>query len=163
MMGSPGAYDAFERRLADEQSLQLRLKSRQEEERRRLQAFVDRFRAKATKARQAQSRVKRLEKMQPVATMVESPVAPFDFPPPQRTPPPPLVRLEGAAVGYDPESPVLRDLNLRLDLDDRVALLGRNGAGKTTFAKLLSDRLAPTAGHFYKHKKLQVAYFAQHQ
>jgi ATP-binding cassette subfamily F protein 3 len=159
----PGGYDDFERRLAEEQRLQVKLKSRQEDERRRLQAFVDRFRAKASKARQAQSRVKRLEKMQPVATIVESPVAPFDFPTPARMIAPPLIRLEDAAVGYDPEQPILKGLDLRLDLDDRIALLGRNGAGKTTFAKLLSDRLAPSAGHMRKHKKLQVAYFAQHQ
>jgi ATP-binding cassette subfamily F protein 3 len=158
-----GGYDDFERRLAQEQSLQLRLKSRQEDERRRLQAFVDRFRAKASKARQAQSRVKRLEKMQPVATIVESPVAPFDIPAPARVIAPPLIRLEDVAVGYDPERPVLKGLDLRLDLDDRIALLGRNGAGKTTFAKLLCDRLAPSAGHMRKHKKLKVAYFAQHQ
>jgi ATP-binding cassette subfamily F protein 3 len=159
----PGGYDAFERRLSEEQSLQLRLKSRQDDERRRLQAFVDRFRAKASKARQAQSRVKRLEKMQPVATIVESPVPPFDLPTPARAIAPPLIRLDGVAVGYDPDRPVLRGLDLGLDLDDRIALLGRNGAGKTTFAKLLSDRLAPTGGHMRKHKKLKVAYFAQHQ
>jgi ATP-binding cassette subfamily F protein 3 len=160
---NPGGYDHFERRLSEEQSIQLKLKSRQEEERRRLQAFVDRFKAKASKARQAQSRVKRLEKMQPVATMVESPVAPFDFPPPTRVIAPPLIRLEQAATGYEPDKPILKNLDLRLDADDRIALLGRNGAGKTTFAKLLCDRLAVTAGAMRKHKKLEVAYFAQHQ
>src|SRR5262249_35313943 len=125
-----GGYDDFERRLAEQQTIQVKLKARQDDERRRLQAFVDRFKAKASKARQAQSRVKRLEKMQPVATIVESPVVPFDFPAPQRVIAPPLIRLEHVAVGYDPEKPILKGLDLRLDLDDRIALLGRNGAGK---------------------------------
>ncbi|MGD2133823.1 MAG: ABC-F family ATP-binding cassette domain-containing protein [Maricaulaceae bacterium] len=158
-----GGYDAFERKLAEEQTLQFKLKARQESERRRLQAFVDRFRAKASKARQAQSRVKRLEKMQPVATLVENPVAPFDFPAPQRVIAPPLIRLEKVSVGYAPDAPVLSNLNLRIDGDDRIALLGRNGAGKTTFAKLLCGRLEPSAGYLGKHKKLVTAYFAQHQ
>ncbi len=158
-----GGYDQFERQLAEQQRLNLKLKERQEAERRRLQAFVDRFKAKATKARQAQSRVKRLEKMEPVATMVDNPVPPFHFPAPTRVIAPPLMRLEGVSAGYDAARPVLKDLNLRLDGDDRIGLLGRNGAGKSTFAKLLCNRLAPLAGHLRKHKKLQVAYFAQHQ
>ena len=158
-----GGYDTFERQLAEQQTLSFKLKARQDDERRRLQAFVDRFRAKASKAPQAQSRLKRLEKMQPVATLVESPVAPFDFPPAPRRLAPPLVRLEGVAVGYGAEAPILADIDLRLDMEDRIALLGRNGAGKTTFAKLFCDRLAPSAGHMRKHKKMAVAYFAQHQ
>jgi len=163
LFGYPGGYDEFERRLSDEQSLQLKLKSRQESERRRLQAFVDRFRASATKAKQAQSRVKRLEKMRPVATIVENPVAPFHFPAPKRHLAPPLVRLENVDVGYAPDAPVLKNIELRFDDDDRIALLGRNGAGKTTFAKLLSGELTPLKGNMYAHKKLIVAHFAQHQ
>jgi len=162
LFGYPGGYDEFERRLSDEQSLQVKLKSRQEAERRRLQAFVDRFRASATKAKQAQSRVKRLEKMQPVATIVENPVAPFHFPAPKKHLAPPLVRLEGVDVGYA-DKPVLKNIDLRFDDDDRIALLGRNGAGKTTFAKLLSGELTPLKGNMYAHKKLIVAHFAQHQ
>ncbi|MCG8442846.1 MAG: ATP-binding cassette domain-containing protein, partial [Caulobacterales bacterium] len=158
-----GGYDAFERQLAEQQRLQLKLKDRQEAERKRLQAFVDRFRAKATKARQAQSRVKRLEKMQPVATIVDDPVPPFQFPSPQRHIAPPLIRLEAAAAGYDPDTPILTGLDLRLDDDDRIGLLGRNGAGKSTLAKLLCRRLTPLAGHMRAHKKLQIAFFAQHQ
>ncbi len=163
LFGYPGGYDEFERVLAEQQTLQFKLKERQEAERRRLQAFVDRFRAKASKARQAQSRVKRLEKMKPVATMVESPVAPFDFPKAPRAIAPPIIRLEGVAVGYESNRPVLQGLDLRIDDDDRIGLLGRNGAGKSTFAKLLCDRLTPLSGHMRKHKKLQVAFFAQHQ
>ncbi len=158
-----GGYDRFERQLAERQRLQMKLVERQEAERRRLQAFVDRFRAKATKARQAQSRVKRLEKMEPVATMVEDPVAPFDFPTPTRRMGDPLVRLEGAATGYAPEAPVLKDMNLRIDADDRIGILGRNGSGKSTFAKLLTGALPVTGGAMRMHNKVQVAHFAQHQ
>ncbi len=158
-----GGYDQFQRQLAEQQRLQMKLKERQESEAKRLQAFVDRFKAKASKARQAQSRVKMLEKMQPVATMVESPVAPFHFPTPERRLAPPLIRVETANAGYDPDKPVLTDVNLRVDTDDRIGLLGRNGAGKSTLAKLLEGRLAPLSGHVRKHKKIQVAFFAQHQ
>ena len=158
-----GGYDQFERQLSEQQRLQMKLKARQEDERRRLQAFVDRFKAKASKAKQAQSRVKRLEKLQPVATIVENPVAPFTFPAPERQIAPPLIRLEGLAVGYDPSAPVLKGVDLRVDGDDRIGVLGRNGAGKTTLAKLLCGRLPPLAGHRRAHKKLEVAYFAQHQ
>ncbi len=158
-----GGYDAFERQLAEQQRLSLKLKERQDAERARLQAFVDRFKAKASKARQAQSRVKRLEKMEPVATIVDDPVAPFDFPFAQRRLAPPLIRLEDAAVGYGDAEPVLHSMSLTIEADDRIGLLGRNGAGKTTFAKLLEGRLRPTSGRLFKHKKLQVAFFAQHQ
>ncbi len=158
-----GGYDQFQRQLAEQQRLQLKLKDRQEAEAKRLQAFVDRFKAKASKARQAQSRVKRLEKMQPLATMVESPVAPFVFPFAQRQIAPPIIRVEEADVGYAPGAPVLRGLNLRVDGDDRIGLLGRNGEGKSTLAKLLEGRLGPLSGHVRRHKKLKVAFFAQHQ
>jgi len=158
-----GGYDQFLRQLAERQRLQMKLVERQEDERRRLQAFVDRFRAKATKARQAQSRVKRLEKMQPVATMVEDPVAPFEFPVSTRRMGNPLVRFEDAATGYEDGKPILSQLNLRIDIDDRIGLLGRNGAGKSTFAKLLTGALPVTAGAMRMHKKAVIAHFAQHQ
>ncbi|WP_421786913.1 ABC-F family ATP-binding cassette domain-containing protein [Hyphobacterium sp.] len=158
-----GGYDTFEKTLAERQRLQMKLKAKQDDERRHLQSFVDRFRAKASKAKQAQSRIKRLEKMQPVATIVEDPVAPFLFPAPQRDMAPPLMRIENATLGYEPNKPVLRDLDLRIDPDDRIALLGKNGSGKSTFAKMLAGRLAPLAGHFRHHKKVEIAFFAQHQ
>ncbi|WP_421792907.1 ABC-F family ATP-binding cassette domain-containing protein [Hyphobacterium sp.] len=157
-----GGYDNFERQLAEKQRLQMKLKAKQDEERRHLQSFVDRFKAKASKAKQAQSRVKRLEKMQPVATIVDDPVSPFEFPAPQKAMAPPLMRIENAALGYG-EKTVLRDLNLIIDPDDRIALLGKNGSGKSTFAKLLAGRLDPMGGHFRRHKKIQTAFFAQHQ
>ncbi|MEQ9586362.1 MAG: ABC-F family ATP-binding cassette domain-containing protein, partial [Phycisphaerales bacterium] len=157
-----GGYDTFERTLAERQRLQMKLKAKQDDERRHLQSFIDRFKAKASKAKQAQSRVKRLEKMQPVATIIDDPVAPFDFPAPQRDMAPPLMRLEGTVLGYG-DKVVLRDLNLRIDPDDRIGILGRNGSGKSTLAKLLAGKLEPLDGHFRRHKKTQVAYFAQHQ
>lgn len=158
-----GGYDNFERQLAESQRLQMKLKARQDDERRHLQAFVDRFRAQANKAKQAQSRVKRLEKMQPVATIIDDPVMPFEFPAPQKQMAPPLMRIEGLDLGYEPGNLVLRGLDLRIDPDDRIALLGRNGSGKSTFAKLLAGRLEPMSGHFRRHKKIQTAFFAQHQ
>ncbi len=158
-----GGYDSFEKQMAERQRLDMAMRGKQDEERRRLQAFVDRFRYKASKARQAQSRVKRLEKMQPIATIVENPVAPFDLPGPKRPLAPPMIRLEDAAVGYEPGKPILSNLNLAIDPDDRIALLGRNGQGKSTFAKLLAGRLEVMAGRKKHHKRMQVAYFAQHQ
>jgi ATP-binding cassette, subfamily F, member 3 len=158
-----GGFDAFQRQLAERQRVQMKMVEKQEDERRRLQGFVDRFRAQATKAKQAQSRVKRLEKLAPIATMVEDPVAPFEFPGSERRMGNPLVRFDECDTGYDPDKPVLRRLNLRIDVDDRIGLLGRNGAGKSTFAKLLTGALPVTSGAMRMHKKAVVAHFAQHQ
>ena len=158
-----GAYDVFEETRRERQRLQLKLKKKQDDARRHMEAFVERFRAKATKARQAQSRLKALAKMQPIAAEIESEVVPFRFPSPETRLGNPLIQLEGAAVGYAADSPVLRGLDLRLDSDDRVGLLGANGNGKSTLAKLLSGKLAPQDGHRRASKKLSVGYFAQHQ
>ena len=157
-----GNYDSFDRQRREQQALQLKLKKKQDDARRHMQSFVDRFRYKASKARQAQSRLKALEKMQPVTGMIEDRVAPFLFPNPQKPLNPPLVRFESAAVGYDGKA-VLRDLDLRIDDDDRIALLGSNGNGKSTFAKLLCGKLETLAGAKRNHKRLEVGYFAQHQ
>jgi ATP-binding cassette subfamily F protein 3 len=126
-----------------------------------MQSFVDRFRAKASKARQAQSRIKALERMKPIAAIVEDSVTGFNFPTPEELSPP-IIRLEDVSVGYG-GPPVLRHLDLRIDQDDRIALLGQNGQGKSTLAKLLSDRLAPSSGRKVASSKLRVGYFAQHQ
>ena len=158
-----GGYDDFEKALREKQRLQMKLLEKQENQRRHLQAFVDRFKAKASKAKQAQSRVKMLERMKPVATIIDDPVSPFDFPNPQRRMAPPIIRMDRLEAGYEPGKPILRDVNLSIDTEDRIGILGRNGAGKSTLAKLLSDKLAPTDGFLRKHKKLQIAYFAQHQ
>ena len=139
-----GGYDTFDdtRRARLEQ--QMAEKKKQDAARAHMQSFVDRFRAKASKARQAQSRIKALERMKPIAAVVEDGVTGFAFPTPEELSPP-IIRLEDVTVGYDGR-PVLSHLDLRIDQDDRIALLGQNGQGKSTLAKLLSDRLAPMSG-----------------
>ncbi len=156
-----GSYDQFEteRRMKLEQQDSLRQK--QDAQRKHIQAFVDRFRYKASKARQAQSRLKQLEKMQPITAISERVVAGFNFPTPEPLPPP-VLTLDQVAVGYD-GAPVLRKLDLRLDADDRIALLGANGEGKSTLSKLLADRLAPLSGTVRRAPKLRIGFFAQHQ
>jgi ATP-binding cassette subfamily F protein 3 len=158
-----GGYTAFERQRRERQTLDLKLAKRQELERKRLTAFVDRFRAKATKARQAQSRMKLLAKLEPVVAIVANEVRPIDIPPPVKMLSPPIIALEDVAVGYEPGKAVLRRLNLRIDDDDRIALVGANGNGKSTLVKLLSGRLAAMSGGVTRAEKLEVAYFAQHQ
>ncbi|GGH17917.1 glycosyl transferase family 1 [Alsobacter metallidurans] len=157
-----GGYDQFERQRREKQALQMKLVKKQEEERKHLQAFVDRFKAKASKARQAQSRVKRLEKMEPIAALIDTDVLPFNFPSPERPLSPPIIAMEGAAVGYG-EKPVLSRLSVSIAEDDRIGLLGSNGNGKSTFAKLVGGRLDPMSGVVRRSSKLKVAYFAQHQ
>ena len=157
-----GGYDDFERQRAERLRLQSAAKSKQDAERAHLQSFVDRFRAKASKAAQAQSRVKRLAKLPPIATAIEERVAPFTLPSPARPLAPPMLRLEGVSVGYDGHN-VLRDLNLRLDTDDRIGLLGVNGAGKSTFAKMAAGALPIQSGHMQRERRMQVGWFHQHQ
>ncbi len=158
-----GGYDQFEEARREKQRLDLKLKKKQDDERRRIEAFIARFKAKATKAAQAQSRVKALARMQPIAEEIEERIAPFLLANPAKAFASPLVRLEGAAAGYVPEHPVLQNLDLRLDADDRVGLLGANGNGKSTFAKLIAGRLPAMAGKRYASDKIVTGYFAQHQ
>src|SRR5262249_19111498 len=136
---------------------------KQEAQRKHLQAFVERFRAKASKARQAQSRLKLLAKLEPAAARVSDEVREFVFPPPERLLSPPILALDDVAVGYEPDRPVLRRLTLRVDNDDRIALLGANGNGKSTLVKLIAGRLAAMQGTLTRAGRLKVAYFAQHQ
>jgi ATP-binding cassette subfamily F protein 3 len=157
-----GGYDDFERMRAEKARLQTATRNKQEAERAHLQKFIDRFRAKASKATQAQSRVKRLAKMAPIAEVVQERVAPFTLPSPARALAPPLMALDGATVGYDGKA-VLRDLNLRLDVDDRIGLLGVNGAGKSTFAKTVAGALALQSGRIHKDGRIKVGWFHQHQ
>jgi ATP-binding cassette subfamily F protein 3 len=157
-----GGYDDFEQRRAEKARLLSAFAAKQEAERAHLQSFVDRFRAKASKAAQAQSRMKRLAKMQPVAATIEERVAPFTLPSPTRPLAPPLIGLEAASVGYGGE-PVLRNLNLRLDVDDRIGLLGVNGAGKSTFAKMAAGALDLQAGQMTRERRIKVGWFHQHQ
>ena len=157
-----GGYDAFEKARAEKSRLLQSAKAKQEAERAHLQSFVDRFRAKASKATQAQSRLKRLAKLEPVSLTVEERIAPFVLPSPPRPLAPPLVRLEDATVGYDGKA-ILRKLNLRLDIDDRIGLLGVNGAGKSTFAKMIAGALPIMHGHVHRDRRMQVGWFHQHQ
>jgi ATP-binding cassette subfamily F protein 3 len=158
-----GGYDDFEETRREKQRLDLKLKKKQDDQRKHLQTFIDRFKAKASKASQAQSRVKALAKMQPIAAQVDDRVIPFYFPQPQKMIASPLLRLEGASAGYEPDKPILRGLDLRIDHDDRIALLGQNGNGKSTFAKLIAGRLTPLTGRVLGAQKVDVGYFAQHQ
>ncbi|WP_336486871.1 ABC-F family ATP-binding cassette domain-containing protein [Methylobacterium nigriterrae] len=157
-----GGYTAFARQLSEKRVLQAKARVKQEAERAHLQSFIDRFKAKATKARQAQSRVKRLARMEPIAALIEDDVPVIHLPSPERPLSPPIVAMERVQAGYA-ERVVLAGLNLSLAPDDRVALLGANGNGKSTFCKLIGGRLAPLAGDLKRSSKMEVAYFAQHQ
>ncbi len=157
-----GGYNDFETRRAEKTRLQAATKAKQDAERAHLQRFIDRFRAKASKATQAQSRIKRLAKLEPIAEIVEERVAPFTLPSPTRPLAPPLLQLENAAVGYN-GVPVLRNLNLRLDVDDRIGLLGVNGAGKSTFAKMIAGALPLQSGQMKREQRIKVGWFHQHQ
>jgi ATP-binding cassette subfamily F protein 3 len=156
-----GGYDAFARARAEARAVLSAAAKKQDLQRAHLQAFVDRFKAKASKAKQAQSRVKMLEKMTPIRAPEDAARTVFTFPGPDQLSPP-ILALEGAAVGYD-GTPVLKRLSLRIDQDDRIALLGRNGEGKSTLSKLLAGKLAVLEGKVTASSKLRVGYFAQHQ
>jgi ATP-binding cassette subfamily F protein 3 len=158
-----GGYSSFERQREERQALDAKLAKKREAERRRIMAFVDRFRAKATKARQAQSRLKLLAKLELPAALVEDDARPIEIPAPEKAVSPPIIALDGVSVGYVPAAPVLRRLTLRIDSDDRIALLGQNGNGKSTLAKLLAGRLVEEAGQVVRAERLQVGFFAQHQ
>jgi ATP-binding cassette, subfamily F, member 3 len=158
-----GSYSSFEEQRATRELLDAKHARRQAEERKRLQAFVDRFKAKASKARQAQSRVKMLERMKPVTALVTQDVHEISFPQPEKMLSPPIIAVDEVSVGYDPKQPVLNRVTLRVDTDDRIALLGANGNGKSTLVKLLAGRLSPFSGKVTRADKLSVGYFAQHQ
>ena len=157
-----GGYDIFVETREMKRALAEAQRTQQEAERKRIQAFVDRFRYKASKARQAQSRIKWLEKMKPIAAVIDEHLAPIRIPQPEPAQPP-LVALDRVSVGYVAGKPVLSYLTLRIDSDDRIALLGSNGNGKSTLAKLISGRLAPMSGEMTRARKVAVGYFAQHQ
>jgi len=158
-----GGYSSFERQRRERQTLDLKLAKAQDVERKRLTAFVERFRAKASKARQAQSRLKLLAKLEPIAARVADEVREIVIPQPDKPLSPPIIALDNVAVGYAEHEPVLRRLTLRVDTDDRIALLGANGNGKSTLTKLIAGRLAPMQGTLVRADRLKIAYFAQHQ
>ncbi len=157
-----GNYSSFERQRAEQMQVQARFAKKQEERRKHLQAFVDRFRAKATKATQAQSRLKMLQKMEIADTVAAESVLPFRFPSPEKPLSPPIVSMEGASVGYDGRT-ILSKLNLTISDDDRIGLLGANGNGKSTFAKLVVGRMQPMSGVVKRHSRMETGFFAQHQ
>jgi ATP-binding cassette subfamily F protein 3 len=157
-----GNYDAFERRRAEKLLNQQAMHEKQMAQKAHLMKFVDRFRASAAKAAQAQSRLKAIEKMDIVDAVIADRITAFTFPEPKEMRPP-MIRLENVDAGYHTGKPVLRNLNLYIDPKDRIALLGANGNGKSTLVKILSDRLAPLAGKIYKSGQLKIGYFAQFQ
>jgi ATP-binding cassette subfamily F protein 3 len=156
-----GPYDQFVRQRKAQREVQAAAAKKQEAHRAHLQSFVDRFKAKASKAKQAQSRVKMLEKMETIRAPEDAARTVFSFPEPEELSPP-IIATEGVSVGYDGKA-ILKNLNLRIDQDDRIALLGKNGQGKSTLAKLLSDRLQPMSGKMQTSRKLRIGFFAQHQ
>ena len=157
----PGGYDAFERQRAERQAQLASARARQDAMREKLRDYVARNSARASTAKQAQSRAKALAKLQPIAELIDDPSLSFDFPEPDALRPP-LITLDLAAVGYG-ETPVLQRLNLRIDPDDRIALLGRNGNGKTTLARLLAAQLKPMDGAMQASARMRVGYFTQYQ
>ena len=157
-----GPYAQFARQRAEKRALQAAMAKKQQARRDHMQSFVDRFKAKASKAKQAQSRLKMIEKMDMITAPEDVARKVFTFPEPEELSPP-IINIENGSVGYSDDNPVLTRLNLRIDQDDRIALLGKNGQGKSTLAKLLSDRLPLMAGRQVNSSKLRVGFFAQHQ
>ena len=157
-----GNYDQFEQTRREQRHLQAAQQAKQQAQMAHMQSFVDRFRASASKARQAQSRLKALEKMKPIVPLCTEQSRSFDFPIPDDLPPP-LLSLDRICAGYDAQRPVLKQVSLRLDQDDRIALLGTNGQGKSTLMKILAGRLAPFSGEVIRSPKLRIGYFSQDQ
>lgn len=157
-----GNYDTFETTRRMQMELNNKGREKSLDQIAHLQKFVDRFKAKATKAKQAQSRMKMIEKLRPPAAMFDEYAAPFTFQQPKAELATPMITLDGVSTGYGDKT-ILRNVNMRIDPEDRIALIGVNGNGKSTFAKLLAGDIKPTGGTFAKGKKLEIAHFAQHQ
>lgn len=157
-----GNYDSYERERAIRSGLQQKMHEKQKAQRDHMQAFIDRFKAKASKARQAQSRMKALEKMDIVDAVIAERAVKFVFPQPEKLPPP-IISIDKADVGYTPGKPILRKIHQSIDMDDRIALMGANGNGKSTLIKLIADRLDAMEGAVVRSGKLRIGYFSQHQ
>ncbi|WP_172125333.1 ABC-F family ATP-binding cassette domain-containing protein [Devosia sp. 919] len=157
-----GNYDTFENTRRMQMELNNKSRDKTLDQIAHMQKFVDRFKAKATKAKQAQARVKMIEKLRPPAAMFDEYAAPFTFQQPKIEPPTPMITLDGVSAGYGNKT-ILRNINMRIDPEDRIALVGVNGNGKSTFAKLLAGDIPVMGGSFNKGKKLEIAHFAQHQ
>ncbi|MFT8597250.1 ABC-F family ATP-binding cassette domain-containing protein [Acetobacter orientalis] len=158
---TPGGYENFVRIRTEHALQQARQAEKIAAQRAHMQSFVDRFRAKATKAKQAQARIKALEKLPVIESVVEDAPTRFAFPEPEQLPPP-MLTMNRVNVGYGGKA-VLSNISLRLDMEDRIALLGANGNGKSTLAKLIAGRLEPLAGTMERNPRLKIGYFAQHQ
>lgn len=158
-----GSFDSFEKQYAEQRELAEKMRAKVEAQTAHMQKFVDRFRYKASKAKQAQSKLKAIEKLKPPALLEAEGTMPFNFPDPEKLSASPMIKLENVQCGYEPAKPILKNIGLNIDADDRIALLGSNGNGKSTFAKLLSDRLPEVEGNIVKAPKIKVAMFAQHQ
>lgn len=158
---TPGGYDRFIQIKTEQALQQNRAAQKISEQRAKMEDFVRRFRAKATKARQAQARLKALARLPQIDSVIEEAGTEFSFPSPSPLPPP-MLRLENVSAGYG-EKTILKNLSLRIDIEDRIALLGRNGHGKSTFAKLLAHEISPLLGEIHASQKLRIGYFAQHQ
>lgn len=158
-----GSYDQFERQRAEAIILAGKASAKQEAKRKHMMEFVERFRAKASKAKQAQSRLKALERMAPTSAVLNEHVSPIRFPDPEKEAASPIIRMENTKAGYGKDAIILTNLDLRIDADDRIALLGSNGNGKSTFAKMLANRLEYVDGEVTRADKLKIAMFAQHQ
>jgi len=157
-----GNYTSFEKQRREQQAILVKHQKKQDEQRKHLQAFVDRFRASATKAAQAQSRIKMLARLEPISAIIDGHVLPFNFPSPARQLSPPIVAFDRASAGYG-ETTILSQIDLSIANDDRIGLLGSNGNGKSTFAKLVAGRLDVMTGSVRRSSKLEVGFFAQHQ
>lgn len=157
-----GNYDTFENTRRMQMELNNKSRDKTLDQIAHMQKFVDRFKAKATKARQAQARMKAIEKLKPPAAMFDEYAAPFTFQQPKAEQATPMITLDGVSAGYGDKT-ILRHINMRIDPGDRIALIGVNGNGKSTFAKLLAGDIKPMGGSFAKGKKLEIAHFAQHQ
>ena len=156
-----GNYDTFDNERRSKLEQKISQKNKQDTQRAHIQSFVDRFKAKASKARQAQSRIKILEKMKPIVIEEDQKIPKFRFEDVSKFSPP-LVTLDQASVGYN-EIEVLKNINIQINPDDRVGLLGVNGEGKSTFSKLIAKKINLIKGHLQIPKKLNIGYFAQHQ
>lgn len=156
-----GNYDAFDDERRNQLAQKLTLKNKQDAQRAHIESFVNRFKAKASKAKQAQSRIKILEKMKPIVIEEDQKIPNFKFLDVVKFAPP-LVTLDKVSVGYN-NLPVLKNINLQINPDDRIGLLGVNGEGKSTFSKLIAKKISTMEGVFNIPKKLKIGYFAQHQ
>ena len=157
-----GNYDRFERTRRERLVRETKMSERQASEQKRIQAFIDRFRVQANKARQAQSRIKMLARMEPIASVLEEHTTAFSFPSPKPLAPP-IISMDRVSVGYEAGKPVLTDLNIRIDMEDRIAMIGANGNGKSTLVKILAGKLTAMEGHIHRPSRLRIGYFAQHQ